>query len=205
MKRPVVLSGDLSPEIASEFESSKELAVDCEMMGLNPERDRLCVIQIMAEKGTVVLVQVNEAEGAPRVRQLFENPGIRKIFHFARMDILFLQRRIGIDVRNLYCTKTASRLARTYTDRHGLKEVVRELTGEVIDKTNQSSDWGRAELTPDQIYYAADDVRYLFEVKRQLSAILVREGREELSERCFEFLRTRRDLDLAGFGEIFEH
>ncbi len=155
MSRPRVLKGDLSPEIAAEFAACSELAGDCEMMGLNPWRDRLCVVQIMAEKGTVVLVQVDEAAGAP--------------------------------------------------DRHGLKEVVREMAGEVIDKTNQSSDWGRDELTSDQIYYAADDVRYLFEVKRKLHAILEREGRLDLAERCFDFLRTRRDLDLGGFGMIFEH
>lgn len=205
MKRPLVLNGDLNEEVAAEFASQTDLSVDCEMMGLNPWRDRLCVIQIMAEKGTVVLVQVNESEGAPRVKALFENPAINKIFHFARMDILYLQKRLEIDVQNIFCTKIASRLARTYTDRHGLKEVIREMTGEVIDKTNQSSDWGRAELTPDQVYYAADDVRYLFELKRKLSEILTREDRMDLAERCFSFLRTRRDLDLGGFGMIFEH
>lgn len=205
MSRPRVLKGDLSPEIAAEFAAASELAVDCEMMGLNPWRDRLCVVQIMAEKGSVVLVQVDEAAGAPEIQKLFENREINKIFHFARMDIFFIQKRLGIDVQNIFCTKIASRLARTYTDRHGLKEVVREMTGEVIDKTNQSSDWGRDELTSDQIYYAADDVRYLFEVKRKLHAILEREGRLDLAERCFEFLRTRRDLDLGGFGMIFEH
>lgn len=205
MSRPQVLKGDLSPEIAAEFATASELAVDCEMMGLNPWRDRLCVVQIMAEKGSVVLVQVDEAVGAPEIQKLFENTEINKIFHFARMDIFFIQKRLGIDVQNIFCTKIASRLARTYTDRHGLKEVVREMTGEVIDKTNQSSDWGRDELTSDQIYYAADDVRYLFEVKRKLHAILEREDRLDLAERCFEFLRTRRDLDLGGFGMIFEH
>lgn len=205
MSRPQVLQGDLTEEIAEEFSTRSELSVDCEMMGLNPWRDRLCVIQIMAEKGSVVLVQVDEQAGAPRVKTLFENPAINKIFHFARMDIFFLQKRLGIDVQGIFCTKIASRLGRTYTDRHGLKEVIRELTGEVIDKTNQSSDWGRVELTPDQVYYAADDVRYLFELKRKLGEILVRENRMELAERCFEFLRTRRDLDLEGFGMIFEH
>lgn len=205
MKRPLVLQGDLNEEIAAEFASQADLSVDCEMMGLNPWRDRLCVVQIMAERGSVALVQVDESAGAPRIKELFENTAINKIFHFARMDILYLQKRLNIDVQNIFCTKIASRLARTYTDRHGLKEVIRELTGEVIDKTNQSSDWGRAELTPDQIYYAADDVRYLFELKRKLSEILVREERMDLAERCFDFLRTRRDLDLGGFGLIFEH
>ena len=205
MKRPVVLKGDLTEEIAAEFAACSELAVDCEMMGLNPWRDRLCVVQIMAEKGTVVLVQVDETAGAPRIRELFENSAIRKIFHFARMDIFFLQKRLGIDVQGIYCTKIASRLGRTYTDRHGLKEVVRELTGETMDKSNQSSDWGRADLSPDQIFYAADDVRYLFEIRRQLDSMLAREGRTELAEQCFNFLRVRRTLDLAGFGEIFEH
>ncbi|MEQ9365647.1 MAG: ribonuclease D [Leptospirales bacterium] len=205
MKRPLVLKGDLNEEIAAEFASQADLSVDCEMMGLNPWRDRLCVIQIMAERGSVALVQVDERAGAPRIKALFENPAINKIFHFARMDILFLYKRLEIDVQNIFCTKIASRLARTYTDRHGLKEVIRELTGEVIDKTNQSSDWGRDELTPDQVYYAADDVRYLFELKRKLGEILARENRADLAERCFHFLRTRRDLDLENFDMIFEH
>ena len=205
MKRQIVLQGDLSEEQAAEMGGCSEISVDCEMMGLHPWRDRLCVVQLMGEKMAPVLVQVDEAAGAPRLKQLLENPEIIVIFHFARMDLLFLHQRLGIAVTNVYCTKIASRLARTYTDRHSLKEVVREMVGDHMDKTSQSSDWGRAKLTDDQIQYAADDVRYLFEVKRKLSEILKREGRMELAQKAFDFLKTRRELDQLGHDDIFTH
>lgn len=206
MKRPIILQGDLNEEIAGAFGGASELGVDCEMMGLNSFRDRLCVVQVGVERGDIVLVQVDEAAGAPGLKALFENPDIVKIFHFARTDIVFLKHRLGIDVRNVYCTKIASRLARTYTDRHGLKEVARELAGELMDKSSQSSDWGQSELSEDQIYYAADDVRHLFEIKRRLMTMLEREGRADLAQRCFDALPVRRDLDIAGFDfDIFEH
>ncbi len=206
VKRPIVLQGDLSEEIAATFSGASELGVDCEMMGLNSFRDRLCVVQVGVERGDIVLVQVDEQSGAPRLKALFENPDIVKIFHYARTDIVFLKHRLGIDVTNIYCTKIASRLGRTYTDRHGLKEVARELAGEIMDKSSQSSDWGQSELSEDQVYYAADDVRHLFEIKRQLMKMLEREGRTDLAQRCFDALAIRRDLDIAGFDfDIFAH
>lgn len=205
MAKPIVLKGDLSRELAADFQSRPELGVDCEMMGLNPFRDRLCTVQIGAERGDCAVVQINEADGAPLLQQVLENAGVIKIFHFARMDLLFLKQRIQIDVRGVFCTKLASRLARTYTDRHGLKDVVRELCGEVMDKTSQSSDWGRETLSEDQVVYAADDVRYLFELRRKLSEILVREKRMHLAEACFQFLSVCRQLDQLGYEDIFAH
>lgn len=206
MKRPQVVAGDVPADIAEIFRKSSELAIDCEMMGLNPNRDRLCIVQIMVEKGPCVLVQVDESAGAPEMRALFENPDIIKIFHYARTDLLFLKMRLGIDTRNVYCTKIASRLARTYTDRHGLKELVREIIGESMDKSLQSSDWGREKLTEEQVTYAAYDVAYLFQIKRELEKMLVREQRRELAARLFDFLPVRLELDRHGFAlDLFEH
>lgn len=205
MHKPVVLKGDLSKEIAEDFRSRPELGVDCEMMGLNPVRDRLCTVQIAAEQGPCAIVQVREQDGAPLLKGVLEDAKIIKIFHFARMDMLFLHSRMSIEVRGIFCTKIGSRLARTYTDRHGLKDVVRELAGEAMDKTHQSSDWGRENLSEDQIAYAADDVRYLFEVRRRLVEILKREKRLELAQACFDFLAVRRRLDQFGFDDIFAH
>ncbi|MCB1306775.1 MAG: ribonuclease D [Leptospiraceae bacterium] len=206
MKRPQVVAGDVPADIAEIFRKSSELAIDCEMMGLNPNRDRLCIVQIMVEKGPCVLVQVDESAGAPEMRALFENPDIIKIFHYARTDLLFLKMRLGIDTRNVYCTKIASRLARTYTDRHGLKELVREIIGESMDKSLQSSDWGREKLTEEQVTYAAYDVAYLFQIKRELEKMLVREQRRELATRLFDFLPVRLELDRHGFAlDLFEH
>ncbi|MCB1316519.1 MAG: ribonuclease D [Leptospiraceae bacterium] len=206
MKRPQVVAGDVPADIAEIFRKSSELAIDCEMMGLNPNRDRLCIVQIMVEKGPCVLVQVDESAGAPEMRALFENPDIIKIFHYARTDLLFLKMRLGIDTRNVYCTKIASRLARTYTDRHGLKELVREIIGESMDKSLQSSDWGREKLTEEQVTYAAYDVAYLFQIKRELEKMLEREQRRELAARLFDFLPVRLELDRHGFAlDLFEH
>lgn len=206
MKRPQVVAGDVPADIAEIFRKSSELAIDCEMMGLNPNRDRLCIVQIMVEKGPCVLVQVDESAGAPEMRALFENPDIIKIFHYARTDLLFLKMRLGIDTRNVYCTKIASRLARTYTDRHGLKELVREIIGESMDKSLQSSDWGREKLTEEQVTYAAYDVAYLFQIKRELEKMLEREQRRELAAGLFDFLPVRLELDRHGFAlDLFEH
>ncbi len=205
MQKPIVVQGDLTQELQKEFASQRVLGVDCEMMGLDPNRDRLCVVQIAAEKGSCVLVQIKEKEGAPKLKAILENQAITKIFHFARMDIFFLYSRIHIDVQNIYCTKIASRVVRTYTDRHGLKELVREFTGENLDKSNQSSDWGAPELTKDQIHYAAGDVIYLFELKRNLDKMIDREQRRDLFEKLIHFLPTQRQLDCLGYQYIFEH
>lgn len=206
MQKPVVQKGDLSAEYAEDFATRPELGVDCEMMGLNPWRDRLCVVQIGAERGPCALIQIDEAAGAPRLKQILENNKVPKIFHYARLDIQYLHQRLGIDVQNIFCTKIASRLARTYTDRHGLKDVVREFCGETLDKSSQSSDWGRETLNDDQVAYAADDVRYLFELRRRLKEILEREGRLELAQQVFNFLPVRRSLDESGYDfDIFSH
>jgi len=205
MARARLVKQDLPDDIFEEFRGRTELALDCEMMGLNPVRDRLCVVQIAAEKGNCALIQVDEKAGAPRLKTLMENRDIQKIFHFARMDCLYLKTRLGIDVLNIYCTKIASKLARTYTDRHGLKELVREFAGEQMDKSSQSSDWGKEKLTEEQLAYAQDDVKYLFQLKRSLSEILAREGRMDFALRAFEFLPVRIELDRLGYSDIFEH
>lgn len=203
--RPIVLQKDLDEESLQAFQNQPELAIDCEMMGLNPWRDRLCVVQIMSPEGRCVLVQIHANEPTPRLKQIFENKEIIKIFHYARLDILYLKIRLNIDIHNVYCTKIASRMARTYTERHGLRSVVQDLTGDIMDKTNQTSDWGRAELTPDQIHYAAYDVKYLFIIKEILEEMLIREDRHNLTHRLFNYLPTQRDLDEQLILNIFEH
>lgn len=203
--RPTVLQQDLDEEYLQFFSQQAELAIDCEMMGLNPWRDRLCVVQIMSPDERCVLVQIHPNTPAPRLKAMFENPDIIKIFHYARMDILFLKVCLGIEIRNVYCTKMASRMARTYSERHGLRSVVQDLTGDLLDKSNQSSDWGRAELTPNQIHYAAADVKYLFIIKKGLQEMLEREGRADLTQRLFDFLPTQRDLDELQIEYIFDH
>ena len=204
-QEPHLLQEDLPEVLKKEFTSYSELAVDCEMMGLNPVRDRLCLVQLAAEKGPCALIQIGKAKEAPHLKELMENENITKIFHFARMDILFLFSRLGIDVRNIYCTKIASRLARTYSERHGLRELVREFFGENLEKLYQSSDWGAEELSPEQVRYATGDVIYLFEIRRRLTTILIREGRKELYDKVVSFLPTQRELDCMGYQHIFEH
>ncbi|MBE7440085.1 MAG: ribonuclease D [Spirochaetales bacterium] len=205
MPRPIVLKGDLSAEALEELSRASEVSVDCEMMGLNPVRDRLCLVQISAEKGGCYLVQVEESKGAPNMRALMENPAVVKIFHFARMDMQFLQTRLNIHVKNIYCTKIASRFARTYTDKHGLKELVREIAGENMDKTSQSSDWGRDTLTAEQLRYAAQDVKFLFRIKRTLESMLEREDRLELAHAFMAFLPTLIQADVLGYQDVFAH
>ncbi|MBU45523.1 MAG: ribonuclease D [Spirochaetaceae bacterium] len=205
MSRARLVQKDLPDDLFDALKNQTELGVDCEMMGLNPWRDRLCLIQIAAENGPCALVQVDENEPPARIQQLFENPAIQKIFHFARLDCLFLRMRVNIQIQNVFCTKIASRLGRTYTDRHGLKEVVREFTGETLDKQITSSDWGSNKLTDDQLHYAASDVIYLFAVKRGLTEIINREGRAELLRASLEYLPHRVELDRLGYDSIFQH
>lgn len=205
MPRPIVLKGDLTQEALDDLGNKNEVSVDCEMMGLNPMRDRLCLVQISAEKGGCYLVQVEESAGAPRMKAVMENAAIIKIFHFARMDMQFLQARLNIYVKNVYCTKIASRFARTYTDKHGLKELVREIAGENMDKTSQSSDWGRDTLTAEQLRYAAQDVKFLFKIKRTLESMLERENRQELAHAFMGFLPALIQADVQGYQDIFAH
>ncbi len=205
MAKSIVIQNDLSRELKEQFSKSKVLGIDCEMMGLDPSRDRLCLVQIAADSKSYVLVQIGKKENAPILKELLEDEGITKIFHFARMDILFLYCRLGIDVKNIYCTKIASKIARTYSSRHSLRELVREFTGNNLDKTCQSSDWGKEKLSSEQIHYAGNDVIYLFEIHKNLDMMLRRENRNELFEKVINFLPVQRELDCKGYEYIFEH
>ncbi|MEZ5936784.1 MAG: ribonuclease D [Hyphomonadaceae bacterium] len=187
---------------------SGSVAVDTETMGLNPYRDALCVVQLSAGDGTAHVVQLKRPDyDCPNLKALISNPRILKIFHYARFDVGMLQHWLGATCFPVYCTKIASRLARTYTDRHGLKDLTRELIGAEMSKAQQSSDWGGQKLSDAQLAYAASDVLYLHELKAKLDAMLAREGRTELAQACFDFLPVRAALDLAGWGEqdIFSH
>ncbi|MBT6136098.1 MAG: ribonuclease D [Rhodospirillaceae bacterium] len=184
------------------------VAVDTETMGLRPERDRLCLIQLSSGDGTAHLVRFEKgAYDAPRLKALLTDPSVTKLFHFARFDIAMLERYLGVMTTPVYCTKIASKLVRTYTDRHGLKDLCRELLGVDLSKQQQSSDWGAGELTKEQMKYAASDVLYLHGMRARLDEMLVREGRMEMAEACFQFLATRARLDLIGYGDqdIFSH
>lgn len=179
------------------------VAIDSETMGLIPHRDPLCVVQLSAGDGNAHVVQLDRATyDAPRLKALLADAKVLKIFHFARFDIAAFQQWLGVRTAPVYCTKIASRLSRTYTDRHGLKDVTRELIGVEISKQQQSSDWGAATLTDAQIDYAASDVLHLHVLKEKLDAMLAREGRSALAQACFDFLPARAALDLAGWPEI---
>jgi ribonuclease D len=184
------------------------VAIDTETLGLNPFRDRLCLAQLSAGDGVCHAVQFAQgAYEAPNLKRLLADPGVTKLFHFARFDIAMFRRYLGVDCKPVYCTKIASKLVRTYTDKHGLKDLVRELLGLDLSKEQQSSDWGSAELTEKQLAYAANDVAYLHQLKTVLDKMLGREGRTHLARACFEFLPARAELDLAGWEDtdIFAH
>ncbi len=185
------------------------VAVDTETTGLSFVRDRLCMVQLSAGDGVCHLVRFPKGGGfeAPNLRAVLEDPETVKIFHFARFDLVMLRRWLGVDCQSVYCTRTASKLVRTYTGDHGLKHVIRELLGIEISKQQQSSDWGADELSDNQLRYAATDVLYLHEIRRKLDVMLAREGRSRLAAKCFDFLRTRAELDLAGWADndIFAH
>jgi ribonuclease D len=184
------------------------VAVDTETMGLDPHRDRLCLVQLSAGDGVCHLVQVPRGQSdAPNLKALIEAPDVLKLFHYARFDIAMLRRHLGADCRPVYCTKIASKLARTYTDRHGLKDLCRELLGVDVSKQQQSSDWGAEELSKAQLEYAASDVLYLHRLKEKLDGMLKREGRAHIARAAFDFLPTRAELDLAGWPDqdIFAH
>jgi ribonuclease D len=196
--------GDLPAELV--FGAS--VAIDTETMGLNPHRDRLCLAQLSAGDGVCHLVQFSAgAYDAPNLTALLADEAVLKIFHFARFDIAVLRHHLGISPRPIYCTKVASRLVRTFTDRHGLKDLCRDLLGIELSKQQQSSDWGAAELSDEQLRYAASDVLHLHALKARLDDMLAREGRQALAQACFEFLPTRAFLDLGGWAaeDIFAH
>jgi ribonuclease D len=184
------------------------VAIDTETLGLNPNRDRLCLAQLSAGDGVCHAVQFAVGQyAAPNLKQLLTDPKVTKLFHFARFDIAMFRRYLGVDCKPIYCTKIASKLVRTYTDRHGLKDLVRELLSVELSKEQQSSDWGAADLTEKQLAYAASDVAYLHQLKTILDTMLARENRSHLAKACFDFLPSRAELDLAGWEEtdIFAH
>jgi ribonuclease D len=196
--------GDLPNDAAF----GESVAIDTETLGLVPRRDRLCVVQLSRGDGTADVVQIAAGQTrAPNLEKLLADPAVTKIFHFARFDIAVLYKTFGIMAAPLYCTKIASRLARTYTDRHGLKDLARELLGVELSKQQQSSDWGAADLTEAQLAYAASDVFHLHALRAKLEDMLRREGREGLAAACFDFLPARAKLDLLGWPEvdIFSH
>lgn len=198
---------DLDAATLSEYLQSDAIAVDTETMGLLPQRDRLCLVQLCNPAGKVTAIRIAKGQTeAPNLKQLLEATHAIKVFHFARFDIATLRHNLEIQVQPIFCTKIASKLARTYTNRHGLKDVVQELEQVELDKSSQSSDWGNAvNLSQAQLSYAANDVRYLLSVQQKLIQMLQREERWELAQECFQVLPTLVSLDLLQFKDLFEH
>ena len=198
---------DINADLYNLYKDSSYLAVDTEAMGLIHGRDRLCLIQICNELNltSCIKIELNKSE-SPNIKKLFEDTNIMKIFHYARFDVAALKCNLEINTRNIFCTKIASKLARTYTNKHGLKDLIHELVGVELDKSSQSSDWGSTEdLSYKQIDYAANDVRYLIKAMHKLKVILEREGRYELAQKCFKTIPVHSELDILKFSNIFEH
>lgn len=190
-------------DLPADLDLGASIAVDSETLGLSLTRDALCVVQLSAGDGDAHVVQLDRpGYDCPRLKAILSDAGVEKIFHFARFDVAMFLRHLGVETRPVWCTKIASRLTRTYTDRHGLKDVTKELLGIDMSKQQQSSDWGAAELSEAQLAYAASDVLHLHELKAGLEEKLVREGRMELARACFDFLPSRAALDLAGWPDI---
>ncbi|MBD2435723.1 ribonuclease H-like domain-containing protein [Nostoc sp. FACHB-110] len=202
-----VCDHDISDAALGEYLQSSKIAVDTETMGLLPQRDRLCLVQLCNHEGKVTAIRIAKGQTeSPNLKQLLEAKNILKIFHFARFDIATLRYHLGIYTQPIFCTKIASKLARTYTNRHGLKDVVQELEQVELDKSAQSSDWGNAvNLTEAQLSYAANDVRYLINVQQKLTDMLKREERWQLAQESFQVLPTIVSLDLLQFKDLFEH
>jgi ribonuclease D len=194
-------------DLPSSLDLGPVIAVDTETMGLHPMRDKLCVVQLSAGDGVAHIVQLERTYHCPNLKALLADPDRLKIFHFARFDIAMMKRWLNVDCAPIFCTKIASKLARTYTDRHGLKDVTRELVGTDMNNTQQSSDWGAEDLTPAQLQYAASDVLHLHKIRDALMVMLDREKRTELAQACFDFLPVRAELDLQGWdqSDIFSH
>jgi len=190
-------------DLPADLDLGPVVAIDTETMGLNPKRDRLCLVQLSSGDGNAHLVQIGLGQtSAPNLARMLVDPKVEKLFHFARFDIAALYQGLGALTAPVYCTKIASRLVRTFTDRHGLKDLCRDLLGVEISKQQQSSDWGAADLTEAQMAYAASDVLYLHGLKAKFDVLLAREGRTGLARACFDFLPARAQLDLAGWPEI---
>jgi ribonuclease D len=208
---PHVFQGDLDDDQLNVYLAAGELAVDTETMGLNLVRDRLCVVQLCDRNGRASLIQIPREpalpaiERAPRLKALLEAPDVLKVFHFARFDVAALRQHLGIDVNPVYCTRTASRIIRTYTDRHGLKDVALELLDVELNKTVRHSDWSNPSLSPDQVRYAISDVTLLLRLMDRLETMLEREQRRELAHECFRAIPIFARLDLMGYPNIFEH
>lgn len=202
-----VCDRDLNDELLSLYLQTDRIAVDTETMGLLPIRDRLCLIQLCNPEGYVTAIRVLKGQKeAPRLKQLLEAHNILKVFHFARFDVAMLRYHLGIETNPIFCTKIGSKLARTYSPRHGLKDLLQELTSVELDKSAQSSDWGNAvNLSEQQLNYAANDVRYLLAAQQKLVEMLKREERLELAQQCFDCLPTFVSLDLLQYKDIFEH
>ena len=195
-------------DLPDDLDLGPVVAIDCETMGLNPHRDRLCLVQMSSGDGHTHLVQVAKGQtSAPNLCRMLEDPNVLKLFHFGRFDIAAMYKAYGALTAPVYCTKIASKMVRTYTDRHGLKNLLQELIGVDISKQQQSSDWGAEKLSDAQLDYAASDVLYLHKLRDVLDERLAREGRTEMAQACFDFLPTRAKLDLAGWPEmdIFAH
>jgi len=190
-------------DLPADLDLGPVVAIDCETMGLNPHRDRLCVVQMSGGDGNAHMIQIDKGQTeAPNLAAMLENPDILKLFHFGRFDIAAMYNAFGALAAPVYCTKIASKLVRTYTDRHGLKNLLQELLSVDVSKVQQSSDWGAPELTDAQLDYAASDVLYLHRLRDELDRMLAREGRVEMAQACFDFLPARARLDLAGWPEI---
>ena len=201
-----VCDRDLSEALLAQYLQADAVAVDTETMGLLPQRDRLCLVQLYSP-GYVTVIRIAKGQTeAPNLKQVMEAANIVKVFHFARFDVAQLQQNLGIKVAPIFCTKIASKLARTYTQRHGLKDLVQELEQVELDKTSQSSDWGNAaNLSEQQLRYAANDVRYLLSAREKLIAMLQREDRWEIAQQCFQCIPTITALDLLLYKDVFEH
>ncbi len=202
-----IFDKDISDKTAIALSSSLALAVDTEAMGLIHGRDRLCLIQICDELDNVICIRLERNQhSAPNLKSILEKKTIEKVFHFARFDVAALASNLNIDVNPIFCTKIASKIGRTYSPRHGLKEVIMETVGVELDKQAQSSDWGKiGDLTQKQLLYAANDVRYLLRAKDKLEEMLKREGRWELAQKCFCCVPTFSELDIRRFTNIFDH
>jgi ribonuclease D len=207
LKEFQVCDRDLPDSLCREYLSAEKIAVDTETMGLIYQRDRLCLVQLCDPQGRVTVIRIAKGQtDAPNLKQLLESPDVLKVFHFARFDLAVLQQNLGIQVTPVFCTKIASKLARTYTNRHGLKDLILELERVELDKTVQSSDWGNAaNLSDEQLRYAANDVRYLLNAQQKLIDMLQREDRWELAQQCFQVLSVIVTLDLLHYKDIFEH
>lgn len=204
-QKALVFETDLPDDVYKRYMTKQVIAIDTETRGLVIPRDRLCLIQLCDDDGFVAFVRFNQGAPAPNLCKLLDSPEVLKLFHFGRFDIAVLKYYMNVEVRPVWCTKIASKLIRTYTDRHSLKDLVREVLGIELDKSDQSSDWARSDLTESQIEYAANDVRVLIPIYTKMKALLERENLTHLAQRLFDFLPTVCELDLRGYKDTFEH